>query len=442
MQGKQVFQRKLFYQVQWEQMVPKNHLLRRIDEVLDLNFIRELTAPFYCEKNGRPSVDPEVFFRMQLISYLYAIPSDRRLCEEIQVNLAYRWFLKMSLEESVPDHSSLGKIRDRLGEETFKAVFDQVLEQCRAKGLMEGKRFYTDSTMIVADAAKSSMVKRENPEAEIAQSRGFERKHSNQTHVSPVDSEATLSGRPGYGGKLYHKAHAIIDEKSRVIVDVHVTSGVEGDSNTFVERLKSLKETKRFSPEEVIADRGYGRGPVYDYCEENKIRTYISLKQEEHGAPPAGFEYDTKRDEFICPRGERLTHTGTHEDLKFYRTRKKACKKCPLQEICFAGLKKESQRKISKSVHFSSLRKVFQRQSTSYFRSRLKKRMWFMEGIFAEAKEQHGMRRARYRGRAKVQIQAYMTAVVQNLKRLAAPSANLITEFLRLFFATQIKWAG
>src|ERR1700761_4656114 len=119
MQGKQEYQSQLFFTANIEKMIPQNHLLRKIDGLLDLSFVRDLTASLYCQNNGRPSVDPELYFRMQIIAYFYGIDSDRRLCEEVEFNLAYRWYCRLSLEDVVPDHSSMTKIRDRLGEKTF-----------------------------------------------------------------------------------------------------------------------------------------------------------------------------------------------------------------------------------------------------------------------------------------------------------------------------------
>ena len=124
MQGRQEYQPKLFSIVDFEQLIPKHHFLRKVDKVLDLSFVRKLTKDHYCMDNGRPSIDPELFFRLVLIGYFYGISSDRQLCEEAQYNLAYRWFCRLSLEDAIPNHSSMTRIRDRLGEEIFKRVFE------------------------------------------------------------------------------------------------------------------------------------------------------------------------------------------------------------------------------------------------------------------------------------------------------------------------------
>jgi transposase len=160
MQGRHHAHTQLFVYTDIESLIPETYLLRKINRILDLSFIREVTKSYYSDDNGPPSIDPEMFFRMQVISYLYGIDSDRQLCEEIQVSLAYRWFLGLNLEDEVPDHSSLTRIRDRYGEEVFKEVFERIVEQCQKKGLVEGKKVIADATLIKADASLDSMAKR------------------------------------------------------------------------------------------------------------------------------------------------------------------------------------------------------------------------------------------------------------------------------------------
>jgi transposase len=188
--------------------------LRKIRRVLDLSFVRELTKTFYCDDNSRPSIDPEVFFRMQVIAYLYGIGSDRQLCEETQVNLAYRWFIGLSLEDDVPDHSSLTRIRDRFGEEVFKEVFERVVQQCQKVGLVKGRKIIADATLIEADASLDSMVKREEGDPDFRELKNYEkryhdfktgkkkRKISNQTHVSSTDPQSSLVTHRGWYRKL------------------------------------------------------------------------------------------------------------------------------------------------------------------------------------------------------------------------------------------------
>ena len=161
MQGTHCYQPELFSQIDYGQLIPPNHLLRKIDGVLDLNFLSELTKPLYSEEVGRPSVAPDIFIRMVLLQALYNIDSDRQLCEEVGYNLAYRWFCKLSLQDRVPNHSSMTRIRDRMGEETFKKIFLTVVEQCRSAGLLKGERLMTDGSYIKANASLYKMIERD-----------------------------------------------------------------------------------------------------------------------------------------------------------------------------------------------------------------------------------------------------------------------------------------
>ncbi len=167
MQGVHAFEPQAKSSIDLETFVAEDHFLRRIDRILDLSFVRELTAPRYAADQGRPSIDPEVYFRMQLVAYFYGIAKDRRLCEEVRYNLAYRWFCRLSLEDDVPDHSSLTRIRDRLGEEVFEAVFRRIVAQCEQKELVkEHCRVMTDATLIAADASLNSLVHNDPEQAE------------------------------------------------------------------------------------------------------------------------------------------------------------------------------------------------------------------------------------------------------------------------------------
>ena len=136
-----------------EQLVPRGHRLRRVDSVLDLRFVYSLTKPLYSARMGRASIDPVVFFKMEVVRYLYGIKSNRQLCEDIRVNLAFRWFLRLAVDEQVPDHSSLSKVRDRLGKDVFRAVFERIVIQCQKAGLVKGNQMITDATLISANAA-------------------------------------------------------------------------------------------------------------------------------------------------------------------------------------------------------------------------------------------------------------------------------------------------
>src|SRR5262245_49822910 len=177
MQGRQEPQAERPVTITLAALVPQTHLLRRIDRVLDLNFIYELTRELYCAENGRPSIDPVVFFRMQLIGYLYGIRSERRLCEEIHLNLAYRWFCRLPLDEEVPDHSSFTSIRDCFGLKIYQAIFDHIVAELKCRGLVKGKRVMMDATMIAAHASINSLQERADSDPRARALKQYERRY-------------------------------------------------------------------------------------------------------------------------------------------------------------------------------------------------------------------------------------------------------------------------
>jgi len=259
-------------------------LLRKIDKAVDLSFIRELTSHLYCADNGRPSIDPILFFRIYLIIFLYGIDSDRQACEEIQYNLAYRWFCRLALEDTVPDHSSLSKIRDRLGEETFKKIFDQIIKICINKKLVDGSKVMMDGSIVKADAALRSMVDRpkegESLEDQVPPKYIKDRKLGNRHQVSKTDPESTLAGKKGEPKKLAYKVHDTIDRKSRIIIDTHVTTGVELEGKVMMSRIDHIENNFSLKIEELTADRGYGYGENLAELEKEKLKVLfpISMK--------------------------------------------------------------------------------------------------------------------------------------------------------------------
>ena len=218
MQGTHAFEPKARATIDLESFVATDHFLRRVDRILDLSFVRELTAKRYVSGKGRPSIDPEVFFRMQLLAYFFGMMSERQLCKDIHDNLAYRWFCRLAIQDDVPDHSSLTRIRDRLGKDIVEAVFRQIVKQCQEKGLVKQEcRVMTDATLIAADASLNSLVHQDPEQAQQEeqaqrQPRGTidgpaQRKISNQTHRSrteeDVHSSLAWAKRKELGGRSW-----------------------------------------------------------------------------------------------------------------------------------------------------------------------------------------------------------------------------------------------
>lgn len=445
MQGRKDFQPELFSTVNLDALIPANHILRKIDRALDLSFVRELTADLYCKDNGRPSIDPELFLRMIFLAHLCGIPSDRKLCEEVGYNLSYRWFCKLNLQDAVPDHSSLTRTRDRFGEQVFAGIFERIVKVCIDRKIVKGKSLMTDGSLIKANASLDS-VKRIGPVEEGGKNRINKiigSKISNQTHMSRSDPDATIAGKANQPKILAYKVHESIDRDSRVIVDCHITTGSVHDISKFQSRVETIVEKFDLPVKEVIADRGYGSAENLIFLKAKKIRSIIPLYTNRCGQGTSvepGFKFSLKNDHYVCPEGKVLHRTKNGEQASHYVSPAAVCRACPRFETCVGVPQKRQGRGkvLNRNIHQRVFEWALRRQKTWLFKKTLNERMWKMEGIFAEGKNQHGLRRARYRGRAKVQIQAYIIASIQNLKRLAAFILWLMSEIFknRNFFET------
>jgi transposase len=438
MQGVQAFEPKAKASIDLESFVAEDHFLRRINRVLDLSFIRELTTARYSDGQGRPSIDPEVFFRMQLVAYFYGITTDRRLCEEVRYNLAYRWFCRLSLGEDVPDHSSLTRIRDRLGEEVFEAVFRRIVAQCQEKGLVkEHCRVMTDATLMAATASLNSLVHHDPEQAKQEEEAQRQRRRtidekvsrqlSNQTHRSRTDPDATLAQKKGTPLQLKYKVHQTIDADSRVILDSEVTTGARQDSQPYLEQIQRVRDRYKLTIDEAITDRGYGSAEIIQSLKEQGIKPYIPLRNRNCGrnsGSAAGLEYERERDRLRCAAGKYLSpNAGNYWNRTRYSTAPGACRDCALASGCAAKSRPQAPhtRFVLRHNDQDLFDEVRAQMNEPDFGERASERMWKSEGLFAEAKVNHCLARAKYRGRPKVQIQAYLSAIVQNLKRLLFP---------------------
>lgn len=450
MQGQHQYQPELFSQIDYQQLIPPNHLLRRIDRVLDLGFLPEITKPFYAEEKGRPSIAPDIFVRMVFLQALYGINSDRRLCEEVGYNLAYRWFCKLSLTDKVPDHSSITRIRDRFGEETFAAIFKKVVEQCQKVGLVKAEQIMVDGSAMRANASIYNMVEREEekkkdenidpPESgtpiyskdglsnnDFRQRKIEGKKISNKTHVSKSDPESGLSGKAFEAKSLAYKTHSAIDADSRVIIDCHVTAGSVSEVKVFQSRVEAIEMNLGVKIGEVIADRGYGSGENLEYLEKKEIRSNIPLWSSRSGMKffkdlEDGFEVNEDGSRVRCPAGHNM-YRAFQEAVSgrwMFTLPRSWCQACPRVKSCLSDYEYKTRgKKFALIDHFKTIMATRDKSNQPEFKAKLWQRMWKMEGIFAEAKNNHGLRRARYRGRWKVQAQVYVISTVQNLKRLA-----------------------
>ncbi len=457
MMGIKTYQEKMFYNFSLNKRVPEDHFLRKVEKVVDLRFVRELVAPYYSH-TGQPSIDPEVLFKMMLIGYFYGITSERRLAEEISVNLAYMWYLGYDLDEKTPNHSVISKARVRYDKEVFEEFFRRILQLCIEAGLVKCEKIYIDSTLIQANASVKRVVSKnsafqvkftpkefvecifkENPnsfettnsdeqticENQIDKSKkhhqSYWQKHiSNDDYISRTDPDASIIGRPNKGLRLMYKQHFTIDTNGRIITGVSVTSGIVEDS----EKLQELIKKQPFKPKEIGGDSKYGTAEVYKYLVDEDILPAIprwhppNPRTRNRKWQQDKFKYDNKKDVYICPAGKELKKSTYYEQSKHWAYKSKVgdCRECGFRDICLG--KKTKCRSVCRHIYQDEIDKALEYLNTQEAKQTLRDRKIYAEWVSAESKTLHGLRRARYRGKWKVYTQAFLTAFVQNIKRL------------------------
>jgi transposase len=449
MMGRRQFETKLYYQLSLDRLVPEDHLLRRIAEGVDFSFVRPLCRPFYSH-TGQPSVDPVVIFKMLLVGYLYGITSERRLAQEVSLHLAYRWFLGYDFDVPTPDHSVLSKARARLGSEVFEEFFRQSIELCRDAGLVEEGPVYVDSTLIRAAASTDSLVRREDlvqpplsigeylrrldEDADAAEeekpsdsdprdgpSPSSKPRPPNQRLVSRTDPEATLVNRPDFGRHLAYKAHlAVSGRHGQVITAAVATTGAEADEHLLAEVLWQHHRLSGLGLREVVADAKYGTSFNFLYLGRLGIQTVIpttrfgNMRGDIWGRER--FQWLPDEDAYLCPAGQNLRRyaqvRGTQRVQ--YRAPRGSCSVCSFREQCTPSGR---ERTIHRSWGQEFVEANEERLSSPLGKQRLIERQIYVEGPFGLAKDLHGLRQTRFRGRRRVQIQLWLTATAMNIKK-------------------------
>ncbi len=465
-----------------EELVPEDNFYRRLERTVDLSFVRELVKDRYAS-GGRPSVDPVVFFKLQLVLFFEDLRSERQLMEVVADRLSIRWYLGYDLNEPLPDHSSLTYIRQRYGLEVFRCFFEEIVELCIEAGLVWGKELFFDSTKVEANADVDSLCSRSiaenhlkelfeeadgpekakdfattpypSPDASAAdalptageealkennaqksknwisrdgrQDRTFSsgpRKRTADRLVSTTDPDATPMRVSESETKLGYQAHYVVDGgKGRVILNVLVTPSEVSENRPMLDLLWRTAFRWHLWPDHVTGDAKYGTAENVRAIESADIRAYVA-PHESGGKGKAffgkgEFVYDPKRDVYMCPRGEplRLEAHDRATRRKRYRAKAEACDACPLKSKCTTN---KLGRIVMRNFDEEYLDRVRAYQETEPYRKALRKRQVWIEPLFAEAKDWHGMRRFRLRRLKKVNIEALLVASGQNIKRLLA----------------------
>jgi transposase len=433
-------QEQLFYEFRLDEVVPEGHLVRKIGAVLDLSWVHAELAPYYSLV-GRPSIDPVLMIQMLIVGYVFAIRSERQICREVLVNLAYRWFCGLGLEDKIPDHSAFSRARNERFRESdvFRRVFEHVVASCIAAGLIGGDGFAVDASLIEADANRQRSIpgsewsKVCDPETASRAVKEYLASLDDAAFgaatdvipkfVSPSDPAAQWTGALKGPAFFAYADNYLIDVKFGVIVDVEASRAIRqaevGAARTMLERTE---ERFGLKPQRLAADSAYGSAPMLNWLVEDKqITPHIPVidksRRDDGTFSRSDFRYDATRDGYDCPGGKQLRTSGTVHDGKtlLYRASKLDCDVCPLKAKCCP---KEPARKIPRDIyeHARDIARSFAGTEAFEKSRRDRKRI---EMRFAHLKRILRLGRLRLRGPRGAQDEFVLAAVAQNLRRLA-----------------------
>jgi len=439
MMGEQTgFQPKIFYpHMNLERRVPRTHLLRKIQEQIDFNFIYAEVRDTYGS-NGNVSIPPPVILKMMLLLVLYNVRSERELMETIPMRLDWLWFLGYDIDSEVPDHSVLSKARARWGVEAFRGFFERIVWQCVEAGLVDGSKIFVDSSLVDADASNNSVIdmrslkvqlqesykKLEGRLEEKIESPDSSRRYvkENRRYISTTDPDASIvnRGKP----KLSYQVHRAVDERSEVITATKTTSGDINEAHEMISLLESHQLNTGVKAETVVGDSKYGTIENFLACHDRGVEAHMTDLKEStvkrierlNIFPEERFEYDRESDTYRCPAGNRLRPRSLHQSRQSrdYAAPKKICAVCSLREQC---TRNKSGRTIKRHLRQEELDRMREASRSAKAKQDIKMRQHLMERSYARG-TRYGFDRARWRGLWRVQIQEYLIAAIQNIQVL------------------------
>src|SRR5271157_1502984 len=443
---------QFLYAFDLDKVVPADHLVRQIDGVLDLSWVRKELAPYYSH-TGRPSIDPVLMIRMLLVGYVFALRSERRLCSEVQVNLAYRWFCKLSVEDQIPDHSVFSRARhERFREsDVLRRVFEGVVAKCIAAGFVGGQAFSVDASLIKADVNKQKRIPGDQPNAwpkaeqasravrEYLTALDAARSHDESgdgggggsssgnsrskppKEVSVTDPQATWVARPGIDPFFAYDANYLIDNKAGIIIDAE---GTRANRIVEIAVTQSMMDRVRrrfdLQPQRLAGDTAYGAVRLLKWLVDRGITPHIPVWDK--SARPDGtfsradFLFDRLRNIYICPKGKLLHTTGTIIDGSTlrYRASKHDCDVCAFKMQCCPHT---PARQIPRDLHEDARDVARALAKTEAFEQSRRERKK-VEMCFAHMKRIFKLNRLRLRGLSGAKDEVLLTATAQNLRRL------------------------
>ncbi len=445
MMGRQVAQGSLFYGFRLDDHVPADHLLRRVDGLLDFGFVRETLADSYSAA-GRPSIDPELMLRMLLIGYLFGIRSERRLCQEVHLNLAYRWFCRLDLGDAVPDHSTFSKNRHGRFRacDLYRLLFEQVVAKCAAGGLVAGRELAVDGSTIMADAswekklsgttAADELRARDTVSRPVAEYLAAldaalpvaadEREPIEPKHISPTDPQAALTRKHGPARYAY-AINPLLDLDTDCILDVEATparfSAEVAAARTLITRAKAKLG---IVPVQLAADKAYGNGPLLGWLIDQDITPHVPVidrtRQRDDFFTRDAFRYDRNANVYHCPNDKLLTYRGTVQasQVRTYRSRPADCAACALKPQCTTARQRAVTRLVTEDAR-DQVRALSGTEASIRARQRRKR----IERVFGHLKRNLNLRSLKLRGLEGAAEEFTMAAAAYNLQLLANRAA-------------------
>jgi transposase len=449
-----------------EELVPKDHLLRKIDRVIDFDFIRDKVKDLYCADNGRPAVDPVVLFKMLFLGYLFGLRSERQLVREIQVNVAYRWFIGYGLTDKIPDASTFSQNRRRRFTEStvYQEIFDEIVLQAMRKKWINGRVLYTDSTHLKASANKHKFKKKqveastrhylEELEAAISQDRKEHGKkplkakpeaaETKEVKQSTTDPDSGYMVREGKPKGFFYLDHRTTCGQHNLITDTHVTPANVHDSIPYLERLDRQRQRFDFDTQAVGLDAGYMNAPICKGLEERDLYGVIGYRRPNHikgRLPKHAYQYQAGTDTYLCPNDQTLTYRTTNRDgYREYRSNAFVCATCQFLGQCTSNA--QHVKTVTRHVWENYREKVDSHRLTATGKALYKRRKETIERSFADAKQLHGHRYVRMRGLLRAQEQCLLAAACQNMKKmalLADKEAQKASAWFKTALSTRLK---
>jgi transposase len=440
MMGMQAAPERLFYDFSLDEHVPDDHILRQIDRFLDLSDVRRDLKPFYSHI-GRPSIDPELMIRILIVGYCFAIRSERRLCQEVHLNLAYRWFCRLGLEGKVPDHSTFSLNRHGRFRQSnlLRQVFETVVRRCMAEGLVGGEGFAVDASLIEADANKQRSVPGQEWSVEdlpgnaaravkdyLARLDDAAFGAASQVtpkFISPSDPAAQWTGALRGPAFFAYADNYLIDTSNAIIVDVEATRAIRqaevGAARTMIDRVADRFGLK---PRRLAGDSAYGAAPMLAWLVKDKaiaphIPVFDKSRREDGTLSRADFTFDAEHNVYVCPQDKLLRTTGRVHDGRtlLYRSQKGECDLCPLKRRCCPNT---PHRKIPRDINEES-RDVARALSKAPAFEQSRRDRKRVEMLFAHLKRILRLGRLRLRGPSGAQDEFLLAAIAQNLRKLA-----------------------